>query len=582
MREPKETAGPRPGWVARVAPGLSEIRSGGRRSLKVDSIAALSLWAVLVPQALAYAELAGLAPALGLYTAFAGMIAYAVFGTSRYLNVGPESSVAIVIAASLTPLAAEDPERYAALAAVLALMVGGFLLLGFVLRAGIVTRLLSAPVLAGYLAGAAFVIISGQLPKLFDIELEGTTTFAIVELVPELDSANWTAFAIGVGAAAIMLLIDRFASRLPAALIVLVLATLAVVALGLDEEQDVSTVGRVEAGLPSVTSFEGIDANDVGDLAVPAASIALLVFASSVVTARTLATRDGEDLDANREFVGLSAANIGAGLLSGFPANGSDSRSFVVANSGGRTQTTGLVGAGLIAITLIALTPLIRYIPNSALAGIVVVTALKLIDPAELRSLWRTRRVDFVLAVATFAGVMVFDVLAGIAIGVLASLIEVMRRAIAPHRAVLGIVPGELPTFRDIENYDDAEVQPGLVVYRFDAPIFFANADAFRDDVLRLVREAKAPVRMFVIDAEAIYDVDTTGARMLSRLLDDLEPSGVRFAMARVRTSVREMLRRTGVEERIGPDGFYMTVGEAATSFGTDGPEARVDRGTEL
>jgi SulP family sulfate permease len=572
MREPKETAGARPSLVARVAPGLAAIRSQGRRSLRTDSIAALSLWAVLVPQALAYADLAGLAPALGLYTAFAGMIAYAIFGTSRYLNVGPESSVAIVIAASLTPLAAEDPARYAALAAALALMVGGFMLLGYLLRAGIVTRLLSAPVLAGYLAGAAFVIISNQLPKLFDIKLEGTTTFAIVELVPKLDRANWTAFAIGIGAAAFMLFIDRFASRLPAALIVLVLATLTVVALGLDEAQDVSTVGRVRAGLPTITSFEGVDASDVGDLAVPAASIALLVFVSSVVTARTLAARDGEDLDANREFVGFAVANVGAGLLSGFPANGSDSRSFVIANSGGRTQITGLVGAGLIAITLFALTPIIRYIPTSALAGIVLVTALSLIDPAELRSLWRTRRVDFVLAVATFAGVLVFGVLAGIAIGVLASLIEVMRRAIAPHRAVLGFVRGELPTFRDIENYAEAEVQPGLVVYRFDAPIFFANADAFRDDVLRLVREAKAPVRTFVVDAEAIYDVDTTGVRMLSRLLDDLEPSGVRFAMARVRTSVRDMLRRTGLEERIGSDGFYLTVVEAATAFDADRP----------
>jgi sulfate permease, SulP family len=572
MREPKETAGARPGLVARVTPGLATIRSQGRRSLRTDSIAALSLWAVLVPQALAYSDLAGLAPALGLYTAFAGMIAYAIFGTSRYLNVGPESSVAIVIAASLTPLAAEDPARYAALAAVLALMVGGFMLLGYLLRAGIVTRLLSAPVLTGYLAGAAFVIISNQLPKLFDIKLEGTTTFAIVELVPKLDRANWTAFAIGIGAAALMLLIDRFASRLPAALIVLVLATLTVVALGLDEEQDVSTVGRVRAGLPTITSFGGVDASDVGDLAVPAASIALLVFVSSVATARTLAARDREDLDANREFVGFAVANVGAGLLSGFPANGSDSRSFVIANSGGRTQITGLVGAGLIVITLFALTPIIRYIPTSALAGIVVVTALSLIDPAELRSLWQTRRVDFVLAVATLASVLVFGVLAGIAIGVLASLIEVMRRAIAPHRAVLGFVPGELPTFRDIENYAEAEVQPGLVVYRFDAPIFFANADAFRDDVLRLVHEAKAPVRTFVVNAEAIYDVDTTGVRMLSRLLDDLEPSGVRFAMARVRTSVRDMLRRTGLEERIGPDGFYLTVVEAATAFDADRP----------
>lgn len=338
MRGAKETVRKRAGLVARVAPGLGAIGSQGRRSLRVDSIAALSLWAVLVPQALAYADLAGLAPAVGLYTAFAGMIAYAIFGTSRYLNVGPESSVAIVIAASLATLAAEDPVRYAALAAVLALMVGGFLLLGYLFRAGIVTRLLSAPVLTGYLAGAAFVIISNQQPKLFDIKLEGITTFAIVELVPELDRANWTAFAIGIVAAVLMLLIGRYASRLPAALIVLVLATLSVIAFQLDDEQDVSTVGRVKAGLPGITSFERIDASDVGDLAVPAASIALLVFASSVVTARTLATRDGEDLDANLEFVGLAIANVGAGLLSGFPANGSDSRSFVIADSGGRTQ----------------------------------------------------------------------------------------------------------------------------------------------------------------------------------------------------------------------------------------------------
>jgi len=476
----KTTMASRPGALVRVAPGLATLASYQRPWLRADTLAALSLWAVLVPQALAYAELAGLPPASGLYTALVGMLAYAVLGTSRYLNVGPESSVAIVVAASLTPLAAADPERYAALAALLALMVGGFLVLGFLLRAGVLTRLLSSPVLTGYLAGAAFVIISNQVPKLFGLTLEGTTVFAATELVPELDRANWTSFAVGMGAAILMFTIDRLANRLPAALIVMVLATLVVIGFGLDEEQNVDTVGPVSAGLPGITSFSEVGARDVRDLALPSASIALLVFASSVVAARTLAQRDREDLAANREFIGLAAANVAAGLFSGFPANGSDSRSFVVANSRARTQLTGVIAAGLVAITLFALTPVIRYIPTPALAGIVLVTAIKLIDVGELRALWRARRSDFVLALVTFGGVILFDVLWGIGIGVVASLAEAMRRSVSPHRAVLGYVPGTLPTFRDIENYAEAATVPGLVVYRFDAPIFFANADAFR------------------------------------------------------------------------------------------------------
>jgi SulP family sulfate permease len=434
-------------------------------------------------------------------------------------------------------------------------------------RAGIVTRLLSSPVLTGDLAGAALVIIGSQLPKVFGISLEGTTRFAIVELLQRFDEWNWTAFAIGIGAAACMALVQRFAARLPAALIAIVLATLAVVILNLDKEADVDTVGKVRAGLPSVTSFSEVTGDDVLDLLAPAASIALLVYASSVVTARTLEAREGRDIAANREFVGLAAANVGAGVLSGFPANASDSRSFVLAGAGARSQMSNVICAGLVAITLFLLTPAVAEIPTAALGGVVLVTAIKLIDVGELRRLWGIRRSDFVLALTTFAGVVIVGVLEGILIGVGVSLAETMRRAIAPHRAVLGYLPGELPTYRDITNYADAETVPGLIVYRFDAPIFFANADAFRDEILLLVREAETPVREFVVSAEAIYDIDTTGITMLGRLLDDLDEAGVRLTFARVRTNVRRLMARTGLEERIGADNFYLTVVEAGRAY---------------
>lgn len=411
------------------------------------------------------------------------------------------------------------------------------------------------------------MIIGSQLPKIVGISLEGTTRFEVVELLQRFDEWNWSAVGVGVGAALVMALVQRFATRLPAALIAITLATLAVVALNLDEDADVDTVGKVRAGLPTLTSFSGIDADDLVDLLVPAASIALLVYASSVVTARTLEGREGRDVDANREFVGLAAANLGAGVLSGFPANASDSRSFVIAGAGARSQMTNVFCAALVAVTLFVLTPTVAEIPTAALGGVVMVTAVKLIDVKELRRLWEIRRSDFVLALITFAGVVVYDVLAGILIGVAVSLAETMRRAISPHRAVLGYIPGELPTYRDIENYADAETVPGLIVYRFDAPIFFANAEAFREEVLRLVHEAETPVREFVVSAEAIYDIDTTGIAMLERLLDDLDASGVRLLFARVRTSVRDLMARTGLEERIGVENFHLTVVEAGRAY---------------
>jgi sulfate permease, SulP family len=326
-----------------------------------------------------------------------------------------------------------------------------------------------------------------------------------------------------------------------------------------------TVIGHIDTGVP-LPGLPGAGGDDVVRLLGPAASIALLVFSGSVLTGRSLAARDREDLDANREFIGLGAANLAAGLLHGFPANASDSRSFVAANSGARSQLAGLAAAGLVLVTLLALIPLFGNLPTAALGAVIILTAIRLINLGELRRLWRVRRSDFALALITFAGVLALGVLNGIGVGVLASLLEVMRRAVLPHTAVLGMVAGT-STYRDVEHHAGAGTLPGLVVYRFDAPVFFANADLFRDQVRQLVGDAGSPVREVIINAEGIYDLDTTGIQMLERLLDDLDGDGVVLAFARVRTPVVELMRTTGLEQRIGAANFHLRVEDAVGAF---------------
>jgi SulP family sulfate permease len=548
--------------VAGAVPGLHLLLHYDRRWMRPDLLAALSLWAVLVPQSLAYGQLAGLAPVAGLYCALAAMTAYGLLGTSRYLNVGPESSVAVLVAAALAPLAAGDPERYAALAAALAIMVGTLLLIGRSIRAGVVTRLLSAPVLTGYLAGSAVIIIITQLPRVTGIPGRGQYRTVLGGLVQNLDQVNWRAVVLAAVTALVGVLSAAISRRLPAPLLALSLATLVVVLLGWSDA--VGVVGSVQGGLPA-PGLPDVSVRDGLSLLPDAVSIAVLVFAGSVLTARSLAARDRQDLDANHEFVGLGAANIVAGVFQGFPSSGSDSRSFVAVNSGGRSQAVGFGSAVLVLITLLVLTPLFRDVPDAALGAVVIAAAIRLVDVGELRRLWRVRRADFVLAVVTLAGVFVLGVLGGIAVGVLVSLLEVLRRAVLPHTAVLGQVAGTV-SWRDVENYQDAETVPGVVVYRFDAALFFANADVFRDQVRRLVTEARHPVRSVVVNAEAVYDIDTTGLAVLGRLLDDLTDAGAALVLARVRTSVRDLMRRTGLEERIGAQNFHLTVAAAVAA----------------
>lgn len=531
--------------------------------MRRDLVAALALWALVIPQGLAYAQLAGMPPQTGLYTALAAMVAYAVFGTSRYLNMGPESSVAILVAASLAPLAESDPERYVDLAALLAVLTGGFLLLGRLLRLGIVTRLLSSPILTGYLAGSAIVMALNQLPKIFGIAVDTVEhPYIVGGIVTGLDSTNGRAVALAAATAATVLLLGKLSRRLPAGFVAIAVATVAVAVAGLDDE--VGTVGEIPAGLPA-PGVPTARLADTIDLLLPAASVALLVFSGSVLTAQALAAKDKEDVDANREFVGLGAGNLAAGLIGGFPAAGSDSRSFAAASSGVRSQRAGVICAGLVVLTLVLLTPLFQDVPDAALGAVVLLTAAKLFDLTAMRTLWKVRRADFVLMVVTFAGVLAFGVLGGIIVGVIASLAEIVRRTIQPRTAVLGMV-GDKETWRDTAT-QDAETIPGLIVYRFDAPIFFGNADILRDEVRRLVTNVRHPVTHVVLNAEAVTDLDTTGVEVLNRLIEDLTDRDIRLWIARLRHPVRAMMERTGLLQRLGDGAVFYEVDDAVDAF---------------
>jgi sulfate permease, SulP family len=566
----EQPASGRSGFLVRALPGIGRLRHYRREWLLRDLLAGLAVWAVLVPQGLAYGELAGLSPVTGLYTAIGALLLYALVGSSRYLHVGPESSVAIVIAAYLGVLAGDDPARAAALASLLALVTAGFLLLGAVLRLGVVARLLSTPVLAGYLTGSAVVIVASQLGKLFAIPTPDDEWWRKVgEIVGHLSRANPYALAVGAGTLLCVVAVMRWARRVPAILVGIAAATAVVAAAGWEDELPV--VGSVKAGIPT-PSLPRVRSGDVLNLLGAGASVAVLVFAGSMLTATALARRDREQVSARAEFLGLAAASLGAGLMQGYPANGSDSRSFVVADSRARTQLANVTAAVLVGVTLLLLTPVFRFLPQAALGAVVLVAAVRMVDVLALRRLWGARRSDFVLAAVTTAGVLVVGVLPGIAVGVAVSLLEVLRRAVLPPTAVLGRVAGH-QTWRGIgDDHGDLRAVPGLLVYRFDAPLFFANADVLRHQVVRLVDGSDPPVRAVVLDAEGIVDMDITGAETMDALLDDLDERGVRFVMARVRSSVRTTMRRLGVEDRIGAENIHLHIRGAVSSAVDGGP----------
>ncbi len=549
-------------------PGLAVVTSYQRQWLTKDVVAGLVLSALLVPQGMAYADLAGLPAVTGLYTSILCLLAYAVFGPSRVLVLGPDSSLGPMIAATILPLmlAGGDPVRAVALASLLAVLVGVIMVAAGLAKFGFVADLLSKPTQIGYMNGLALTIIVGQLPKLlgFSVDADGLVAEAraFVSGLAQGD-ANTTAAVVGVASLAGILLLNRLLPKLPSVLIVVVLAAAAVNALNL-QEHGVDTVGVIPQGFPPFT-IPAVTWGDLPPLLLGAFAIAVVALADTMSTASAFAARRGEQVRGNQEMVGIGAANIAAGFFQGFPVSTSGSRTAVAEQAGSRSQVTGVVGAGVITLVLVFATGAMEFVPQPTLGAIVIVAALSLADVAGTRRLWRQRRMEFALSVIALLGVALLGVLPGILIAVGLSILNVFRRTWWPHHTELGRVEG-VAGLHDTERYPDAELLPGLVVYRFDAPLIFANARMF-GEAMRGIAQKHQDLRWIVIAAEPITDVDTTASDMLHELDLWLNERGVSLVFAEMKDPVREKIERYELTDTIDPGHFFPTLEAALAEY---------------
>ncbi|RSO10806.1 sodium-independent anion transporter [Streptomyces sp. WAC 06783] len=554
--------------VRQAVPGIRVLSTYRRAWLVKDLVAGVVLTTLLVPQGMAYADLAGLPPITGLYTSVLCLVGYAVCGPSRILVLGPDSSLGPMIAATVLPLVASggDPGRAVALASMLALMVGAVMVLASVAKLGFVADLISKPTMIGYMNGLALTIMIGQLPKLLGFSVDGdglideaagfVRGLADGEVVP-------AAAAIGCAGVALVLVLQRVLPKVPAILVMVVLAIGATALFGLDEH-GVDTVGVLPEGFPPFT-IPQVQLDDLGLLFAGALGIALVSLADTISTASAFAARTGQEVRGNQEMAGIGAANLAAGFFQGFPVSTSGSRTAVAERAGARTQLTGLVGAVLITLMIVLLPGLFRDLPQPALAAVVITASLSLTDLPGAARLWHQRKAECLLSVAAFLGVALLGVLPGIAIAVGLSILNVFRRAWWPYETVLGRVAG-LEGYHDIRSYPDACRLPGLVLYRFDAPLFFANAKTFRDAVRRLARADPPPV-WIVVAAEPVTDVDTTAADVLEELDRTLNAQGVHLVFAELKDPVRRKIERYELTRTIDPDHFFPTVEAAVAAF---------------
>jgi len=553
--------------MIKLARGLN--LSSFRREWAVrDLVAGTVLTTLLVPQGMAYAELAGLPPITGLYTSIMCLLGYAVFGPSRILVLGPDSSLGPMIAATILPLIAAkgDPKRAIALASMLAIIVAAIMIVASVAKLGFIADLISKPTMIGYLNGLALTIIVGQLPKLFGFKIEAEGLISeTTEFVKGLAHGEAVAAAAVVGIAGIVLILvlQRWLPKVPAVLIMVVLAIAATSVFSL-AEHGVSLVGELPKGFPPLT-LPHVGLADLGPLFAGALGIALVSLADTISTATAFAARTGQEIDGNGEMLGIGAANLAAGLFQGFPVSTSGSRTAVAERAGAKTQLTGVTGAVLIILMIVLVPGLFRNLPNPALAAVVITAALSLADvPGTLR-LWRQRKTEFLLSIAAFLGVALLGVLPGIAIAVGLSILNVFRRAWWPYNTVLGRVEG-LAGYHDTRSYPGASQLPGLVIYRFDAPLLFANAKRFRDEVSGLAA-ADPPPRWIVIAAEPVTDVDTTASDVLEELDEALNSRGISLIFAELKDPVRAKIERYGLTRTIDPRHFFPTIGAAVAAF---------------
>ena len=560
------------GGLARWLPGLRMLRSYDVSWLRNDVVAGVVLTTMLVPVGIAYAEASGVPGIYGLYATIVPLLAYAVFGPSRILVLGPDSSLAAVILAVVAPLSAGDPERAIEIAAMMAFVSGAICVIAGLARLGFITELLSKPIRYGYMNGIALTVLLSQTPKLlgFKIDADGPLhqAWAIIEQIVA-GRTNVVALAIGGGALALILLLKRF-PRVPGILIAVVAATLivAIFHLGagdLGTSAGVSVLGTLPQGLPKLAiPLPRLD--DLAPLLSGGAAVALVSFADTSVLSRAYAARLRTPVDPNQEMVGLGAANLAAALFQGFPISSSSSRTPVAEAAGAKTQLTSVVGAVAIAVLLLVAPNLLQHLPNTALAAVVIAAAIGLFEIKDLKRIYRVQRWEFWLSMACFAGVAILGAIWGIGLAIVIAVIEFLWDGWRPHSAVLGEVD-HVRGYHDITRYPGARLIPGLVLFRWDAPLFFANAEFFHDRVQAAVAGSPTPVRWLVVAAEPVTSVDVTAADALCDLDDALSAAGVRMCFAEMKDPVKEKLQRFGLMQRFGEAAFFATIDEAVSAF---------------
>jgi high affinity sulfate transporter 1 len=553
--------------LARWLPGLAVLRRYDPAWLRQDLTAGLVLTTMLVPVGIAYAVASGVPGINGLYATIVPLLAYALFGPSRILVLGPDSSLAPVILAVVLPLSGGDPKKAVAIAGMMAIVSGAVCIVVGMLRLGFVTELLSKPIRYGYMNGIAFTVLINQLPKLFGFSIESVGPLRDIKQVAEAvagGKSNWTAFAVGAGTLAAILLLKRF-KKLPAILIAVVGATIAVTLLHLDQTAGVKVLGPLPQGLPSF-ALPMLGLADLRQVIVGGCAVALVSFADTSVLSRVYAAKLKTPVDPNQEMIGLGAANLAAGLFQGFPISSSSSRTPVAEASGARTQLTGVVGAIAVALLLVFAPTLLKNLPNSALAAVVIAAAIGLFEFQDLGRIFRIQRWEFWLSIACFVGVAALGVIPGIGLAIALAVIEFLWDGWRPYHAVLGRVNG-LRGYHDVKYHPDARRIPGLVLFRWDAPLFFANAELFHQRLLEAVAQSPTPVRRIIVAAEPVTSIDVTSADMLDELDQQLRTSEIELRFAEMKSPVQDKLKRFELFERFARPNFYPTLGAAIDAY---------------
>jgi high affinity sulfate transporter 1 len=554
------------GWM-RWVPGLVTLRHYEAAWLPRDLVAGLVLTTMLVPVGIAYATASGVPGIYGLYATIVPLLAYALFGPSRIFVLGPDSSLAALILGVVLPLSAGDPHRAVVLAGAMAIVSGTVCILAGVARLGFITELLSKPIRYGYMNGIALTVLISQVPKLFGFSIEShgplRNIWAIGEAIVS-GKVNWIAFALGAGTLVVILLLKPF-KRVPGILLAVIGATVIAGVLDLGTASGIAVLGPLPQGLPGF-ALPWITMDDIVPVILGGAAIAMVSFADTSVLSRTYAARLRTPVDPNQEMIGLGAANLAAGFFQGFPISSSSSRTPVAEAAGASTQLTGVVGALAVAALLVFAPNLLQHLPSAALAAVVIASAIGLIEINDLIRIYRIQRWEFWLSMVCFAGVAVFGAIPGIGIAVVLAVIEFLWDGWRPHSAILGRAEG-VKGYHDITRYPDARQVPGLIMFRWDAPLFFANAELFRERVLQAVENAATPTRWFVIAAEPVTSVDVTANDSLEDLVQALKDSGIELRFAELKDPVKDKLKRFGLYAHLGEGAFFPTLGAAVNHY---------------